>query len=253
MNCVFSKVCVPHIRSLSCLSLGWLALTGLLLTPSAIAQPRSAKSSSFVFTPPPPPTTQGAPSGRRQGGASRGDCKNYEGLTALVPIEDEVVRGLTNSSTPRLWFYLPAPINPDLEAEFVLQDQDDNFVYHNEELNWNTDSAGIVSVSISPPETALKANTSYKWTLSLYCDPLKPSASVYVTGLLESVAPNSSTQAGSPFAQAAQDAKDGLWFDSLTALGELRQEEPNNPDFKQSWIELLQQVDLGNLAAEPLL
>ena len=255
MHSVFPKACIPHVRSLSYLSLGWLALNGLLLTPSASAQPRSTKKpASIVFTAPKPPTPQGAPSGRRQGGASRSPlCQNYEGLTALVPIQNEVVWGLTDSQTPTLWFYLPAAINADLvEAEFVLQDEEDNFVYLTD-LSLNTSSAGILPVTIEAPEPALQAKSSYKWTLSLYCDPLKPSASVYVTGSLESVAPSASAQGLSPFEQARQDAKDGIWFDSLTALGELRQEAPDNPAFEQAWMELLQQVDLGNLASEPLL
>lgn len=241
-----------HVRSLGFLALGWLGLSGVILTPLALAQPRVPKAESFVFNPPPPPQDQGAPLGRRQGGASRGSCKDYAGLTALVPMKDEWVRGLTTSAKPTLWFYLPAAISRDLRAEFVLQDQADNFVYRTD-LNLETQSSGILPVFVEAPEPALQANHSYQWTLSLYCDPLRPSASAYVTGLLDSAAPNPSAQGLSPFEQAAQDAGDGIWFDSLTALGELRQAEPNNPAIQQAWRELLQQIDLDHLATAPLL
>ncbi len=252
MNSVFSKPCVPNLRSLSSLSLGWLCLSGLMLAPDAIAQPQPTQSSSsqlLDFVPPPAPKDEGAPKGRRQGGASRGSCKNYEKLTALVPIQDEVVRGLTQSPNPTLWFYLPAPVSKDLEVEFVLQDQNDDFVYHTD-LSFDTDAAGIVSVSVEDAEPALQAGESYQWTLSLDCSP---SVSVYVSGRLESVAPVSSVQGLSPFEQAAQAAQDGIWFDSLTALGELRQAEPDNPRFQQAWMNLLQQIDLDDIASKPLL
>lgn len=256
MNDVFSKVLVSSARSLGYLTLGWLSLSGFILTQTAIAQSSSAKKQPFAYTPPPPPKPEGAPSGRIRGGASRGGaCEDYEDLTALVPVQNDVVRGLTTSSNPTLWFYLPVPVGSDLKAEFVLQDTSDDFVYKTP-ITFNTDSPGIVPITVEAPDPALKADTRYKWTLALYCDPIRTSASVYVTGLLESVAANTantSTQALSPFEQAAQAAQEGLWFDSLTALGELRQAEPNNPDFTQAWMELLQQVDLEDLAPAPLL
>lgn len=252
MTFVTSKMLVPSIRTLNFLMLGCLSLSGLILTPSALAQPRPNKPESFVFIPPPPPKGKGAPSGRRQGGATRGDiCKNYEGLTALVPFQDEVVRGLTASAKPTLWFYLPAPLASDLEAEFVLQDQDNNLVYRTD-LDFNIDAPGIVPITVEAPDPSLKADTHYKWTMVIYCNPLRPSASVYVTGLLESVE-HSLVPGLSTFEQAAQDAKDGIWFDSLTALAKLRQAEPDNPKLKQVWIELLQQIDLDDLVAMPLL
>ena len=257
MNTVFSNMLVPSVRFLGCLTLGWLSLSGGILAPAAIAQPHLSKSKpqSIVFTPPKPPKPQGAPSGRVRGGASRGACKDYEGLTALVPVQNNVVRGLTSSPKPTLWFYLPAPVNADLKAEFVLQNRSSkssDFVYQTP-LTFDTDSPGIVQVAVKTPEPALEADNHYQWTLALYCDPSRPSASVYVTGLLEPVAAKASAPGLSPFEQAAQDAQDGIWFDSLTALGELRQAAPNNPKFEQAWMELLQQIDLGDLAPAPLI
>ena len=96
----------------------------------AIAKPRRTESVKkatvpFAYNPPKAPRGQGSPIGRREGGASRGSCNNYVGLTALVPEQAGRVEGATVADNPTFYFYIPAALSPNVKVEFVLQDQDD--------------------------------------------------------------------------------------------------------------------------------
>ena len=64
------------------------------------------------FNEPLPPPGQRSPRGRQAGGAGRGKCGDYEGLTALMPVIDDRVWGQTTTDQPTLWFYSPAAFDP---------------------------------------------------------------------------------------------------------------------------------------------
>lgn len=244
----------------------WLQLSALLLfaagsglgASGVMAQTNSSQSSkkdeAFVYVPPTPPADQGAPLGRQQGGASRGSCNDYAGLTALVPEEpDGMIKGLTTVDEPTLMFYVPVALSPETKVELVVQDQDDEYVTRRR-LDLQTDSAGIVPVKLKRLRKELEVGQDYQWTLSIYCDPSRKSASVYVQGLLGRASDDAFRMEQMPsFERAAQYARQGIWFESLTLLAQLRQSEPNNLTVAQAWYDLLQQVELGSVAPAKLL
>ena len=233
-----------------------LTAGGGLLTSEVMAQTNasSKKGDAFVYVPPTPPADQGAPLGRQQGGASRGSCNDYAGLTALVPAEpDGMIKGLTAIDEPTILFYVPVALSPDTKVELVVQDQDDEYVTRRR-LKLKTDSAGIVPVKLKQLRKDLEVGQNYQWTLSIYCDPARKSASVYVQGLLGRASDNAFKSEQMPsFERAAQYAKQGIWFESLALLAQLRQLEPDNLKIAQAWYDLLQQVELGSVAPAKLL
>ncbi|MBD2561456.1 DUF928 domain-containing protein [Nostoc sp. UIC 10607] len=195
----------------------------------------------------------GEPTGRRRGGGSRGSCKQYETLTALVPTTKtgtkDLVWGQSASQTPTFWFFVPDKLTANVPVEFVLQDETDNYVYQ-KKFNPSQTSAGIISLAVQPTST-LEAGKTYRWTFSIYCDPQKPSAAVYVRGSMTQVALNPSSQqqleaAKTPLARATFFAKHGVWYDALTTLGEhLQSNKRKDPKIASAWVELLKQVDLA--------
>jgi hypothetical protein len=233
-----------------------LCLMGLLLLAPlpALAQSQPQKAKTFTYNPPPLPKNQGAPTGRRQGGASRGTCEDdYTDLTALVPIQDGLVGGVTASLEPTLWFYIPAALSSETQVELVLQDSADQIVSRTL-LAINTDSAGILPISVEPNlGRAIVGDRDYQWTLSIVCDPQRPSASPYVQGFLRLSDQDFSHHSRSAFDQAAEYAEAGVWFESLTLLAKLHQAEPNNGQVLAAWSDLLQQADLASISSAAFL
>ncbi|AFY47249.1 protein of unknown function (DUF928) [Nostoc sp. PCC 7524] len=211
-----------------------------------------------------PPTVKekpGEPRGRRRGGGSRGPCKEYETLTALVPITNtgikDVVLGKSTSPNPTFWFFVPDNLNPRVSVEFVIQDEADNYVYQTK-FNPPETPSGIVSLLVEPKEP-LVSSQSYRWTFSIYCDSEKSLAAVYVQGSMKQVDLNPTLKkqlevAKTPLERAALFAKNGIWYDALTTLGEqIQSSQSKDPEITSAWAELLQQAKLDSSAAAPII
>jgi Domain of Unknown Function (DUF928) len=210
-----------------------------------------------------PPVNQekpGEPRGRRRGGGSRGSCKQYETLTALVPITNtgskNAVWGQSTSQNPTFWFAVPDKLTPKVPVEFVIQDEADNYIYHTK-FNPSETPRGIISIT-AQPKTPLVAGKSYSWTFSIYCDPEKPSASVYVRGSMTQVALNATIKkqleaAKTPLEQAVIFAKNGIWFNALTTLGEeIQSSKRKDSETTSAWNQLLKQANLDNCTSAPI-
>jgi hypothetical protein len=222
-----------------------------------VQHPPSRKNIPVSFVPPPPPD-QEAPSGRARGGASRGSCDNHQDkkrLTALVPVTSKSVWGLTVTEYPTFWFYVPDALTPEIPIEFVLQDEEDNYVYKTTFTVPGT-QPGIVSLSLSSMKAPLEIGKKYYWTFSIDCDPQEPSNSIFVKGTVQRVAMNpalmSQVKAATQRDRIALYAANGIWHEALTTLAELRRTEPGDATLAATWENLLQYVDLQDIAKEPI-
>lgn len=218
------------------------------------AQTRSLK---VRYNPPAAPQNPGEPRGRGRGGGSRGPCKNYEGLTALVPVTKtqtkEYIWGQTTSQHPTFWFYLPQELSAGMPVEFVLQDEADNYIYKTNFKAPKT-ASGVISISVPPTATPMKVGKSYRSVLAIYCDPQRPSANVSVRSSVQRVTVPTSVQrqlaaAKTPLERAALYAGNGYWYDALTTLGEQRQRDRvKDTAIVAAWTELLAQANLQEAA-----
>ena len=220
-------------------SLGVAAALGWPLVPAAQAVP----------TPP----DQGAPSGRQRGGASRGDCMAYQGLTALVPVVDGSVWSQTYSPTPDFFFYVPQSLTADIPLEMVVQDSGDNYVFRKQ---FSVDApAGILTVPLSSPGAELTPGESYSWTFSIYCDAARPSASVAVFGTVTRVADAAMPEPSHPLTPAQQldlarqYADAGIWHEALALTLALHQADPGNAEYLEALDALLKQAGLADLSS----
>lgn len=227
----------------------------------APAGPR--KGGGARYSPPRPPVGD-APIGRRRGGASRSECPRVAmPLTALVPTAEEklssrstvtLVWGLTVDERPTLWFYVPYDNRTAYPAEFVLQDQEENEVYRTAIAL--PSRAGILSVRIPPETPGLDLNKSYRWYFNLYCDQQKKSPPIFVEGVIRrvSLTPAIAGQLATtdPRQQGEVFASNGIWFNALTTLAELRRTQPQDSVVAEDWKTLLQSIGLEEIAAIPL-
>ncbi|NEQ30758.1 MAG: DUF928 domain-containing protein [Leptolyngbya sp. SIO4C5] len=218
-----------------------LAMVGLNLMPLARAQ-----------TLPTPPPDQGAPTGRQRGGASRGDCRDYQDLTALVPVVDGIVWSQTASATPSFFFHLPNALDQTIPLEFVVQDSRDNYAYR-KQFSGNI-PAGILAIPVPSESSGLTPGEAYTWTFSIYCDAARPSASVFVSGTISRVAesavtgPSSNPTPAMRLDLARQYAAEGLWHEAIEITLSLYQAEPGKAEYLETLESLFEAAGLDELS-----
>ncbi|MCU0565031.1 MAG: DUF928 domain-containing protein [Oculatellaceae cyanobacterium Prado106] len=207
------------------------------------------------------PRDRGLP-GRREGGATRGDCVAVQAtspdqlsLTALIPDKN---LGLTTSTTPTLFWYVPE--NSANAAEFILMDDQDNEIY--KARFQITGEAGIISLSL--PEEAglppLQVGKDYHWSFSLMCatqDTPDNSGIIFTEGWIQRIEPDAALQQRLASATLEERpsiyAEAGIWQEAIASLATLRRTQPDNTAITARWGTLLESIGLGNLAAQPLM
>lgn len=214
------------------------------------------EQAQIVFNAPPPPDTE-TPAGRQRGGASRrdGSCYDqYGSLTALVPMTNDAVWGLTASEHPTFWFYIPSRVTAESVIEFSLYDAQGNVIYYEPITSWENET-GFVRVSVSSTSAPLSANQSYQWGLSISCDRQNYDDSIYVRGTIQRVTPDamlhSQLATASPQERVRLYASHGLWYDALNTLAQLYRTQPSDRHLAAIWSSLLHQADLGTIASVP--
>lgn len=190
--------------------------------------------------------------GRRAGGGSRSPCPLIDPpLTALVPASNW---GKTVAKRPTFWFYVPYSPQEAPTGEFVLQEEKGNDLYRTSFTLPKT--PGFVSFSTPPTVVPLEIDKSYRWYLKLYCQRQKSSAPVFVEGWVQRVeSPDleSQLQAAKPREYVVY-ISNGLWYDALARLAELRLANPSNSRFDDDWAKLLgaRGVGLEQLSRAPI-
>jgi Domain of Unknown Function (DUF928) len=233
------------------------AYNGLRLRSDAKIPRAKTKTFNQPPIPPGPP-----PGGRVRGGAKRGEltaCPPTEpDLTALVPFTQESnsvinVWGQTTEEHPTWFFYVPYTKDLRYAVEFVLQDQDsnDNEVY--QKAIALPDKPGVIRVSLPTTAPGLALNKQYRWFFTISCDQKKNSPPTFVEGVIQRVELNPAVvkelQTTELLKRYAIYAQNGIWYEALTILAQLRQK---NPALQTEWQNLLGSINLGDIAAEPI-
>ncbi|MEG4284481.1 DUF928 domain-containing protein [Microcoleus sp. A006_D1] len=209
------------------------------------SQPSAATWNNFQ------PPEQGVP-GRREGGGTRGlACPTA--TTALIP---QSTMGQTISEKPTFFYYVPLAL--DKTVQFELADENDKTVYK-KSFRMVTSRAGIVSVSLDSDgnSPALKVGKNYQWYFTIKCNPKSYTDDVLVSGWINrtAIAPTVKTELDrSPDrrAQLSIFAQQGLWYEYLATLAQLRRESPSDASLALKWSEVLSSVELGKISQEPL-
>ncbi|MBF2009690.1 MAG: DUF928 domain-containing protein [Chlorogloeopsis fritschii C42_A2020_084] len=253
-------------------ALGIVFFGNITYSPQLWAQSVTSRSASLKFTPPPPPPDRGA-AGDRGGAASRGCGIGNQSLMALVPKYEQTlsrekteeisitkVWGLTTAEYPTFWFFVPYQNSSIAAMEFVLKDestQPSQTVYRTPLII--PEIPGIVSVRLPATTAPLQIGKMYHWffKVRVKCNPQQPTKLEYVEGWVQPTNLNSAAIARlkqvTPQERIALYVENGIWYDALTALAELRIGNPKNTVLAADWTSLLKSVGLEHLAAQPLI
>ncbi|MBD2197673.1 MULTISPECIES: DUF928 domain-containing protein [Calothrix] len=211
-----------------------------------------------VFIPPPPPDRGTPPAS--EGTGSRGDClyqSNKPPLTALVGTYN---LQLTVDEKPKLWVYIPYTNKEAPEAEFSLQDGENEVYRTRFQL---AQKSGIFRINLPSHTSPLEVNKQYRWYVDINCssagESQQSSNPASLTGIVKRVEPSSAltrdlNSANTPIERIKIYAKHSIWLNTLTEIANLRFNEPENISIKQIWVDLLsqQQVGLEKIAQEPI-
>lgn len=200
----------------------------------------------------PTPPDQGAPTGRQRGGASRGDCTDYQDLTALVPVVDGIVWSQTSSPNPNFFFYVPEALTADIPLELAVQDSEDNYVFRQQ---FSVDAPpGILSIPVTSENAGLSPGEAYLWTFSIYCDAARPSASVSVFGTIQRVddtvviVPEAPLTPDRQLDLAQQYAETGLWHEAMALTLALHPTHADDTEYLATLESLLEAAGIMDIA-----
>ncbi|MEM7553931.1 MAG: DUF928 domain-containing protein [Cyanobacteria bacterium P01_A01_bin.84] len=197
----------------------------------------------------------GVARGRKRGGAVRGrgatsgPCRRLkQPLIALVPSTKNGVPFVeqTISQSPTFWFYIPPLPVTQANAEFVLMDEDGKDIYS--AIFPLQSKPGIISLQLPSNFTSLETNKNYRWIFSAICNPEDRSADIIVNGWLKHTPVNSKLsrelQLTPEKERISVYTQNRLWYETLTNLAKLREQNPQDETIKADWSTVLQLMDL---------
>lgn len=190
--------------------------------------------------------------GDRTGGGSRTPCPrvNAPFTTALIPMNN---LGKTVAERPTFWFYVPYSPQAAPAGEFVLQEEDGNEVYRT--AFTLPETPGFVSFSTPLAVEPLKVNKLYRWYFKLYCEVQKSSTPVFVEGWVQRVERTPALERQLQAAKSREDvvyAANGIWYDALNYLAQLRLKNPSNSMLANDWTNLLSAKGVGLTQFSPV-
>ncbi|MEH2179235.1 DUF928 domain-containing protein [Nostoc sp.] len=205
----------------------------------------------------------GAPIGRRQGGARRNGCSDLmkSPITALVPGEEisanvsKSFLTFTVSEYPTFWVYLPELPRNVRSGEFVFQDEKGKDIYRTPLTL--PERSGVIGISLpSSQQYALKTDNKYQWYFKVFCgDTQTTSEYYYVKAWVQRVPLTSKLESqlktAKPRAYTAY-AVNHIWQDAITNLADMRRTNSASRVLGDNWTNLLISVGLKEFASAPI-
>ena len=198
----------------------------------------------------------GAPD-RTTGAGSRGGCQgdaiepNSPGLTVLSPSSSQ----LTTQGHPTFFVYVPQTSAQSIE--FSVSDANHQEVYYTTQSV--KDTSGIIPFKLPEDQPELEVGKTYYLYFAIMCNSTDPSANPHIWGTVQRTEASSQvetalvTEPTMSLKRVALYGQDGLWYDALSTLVNLKETQPNNAVLQGVWTELLKSVGLTSIAQEPLL
>ena len=190
------------------------------------------------------------------GGASRtiGQCVNETNdgaipFSAVLPVS---AQGLTAQSHPTVLAYIP-----ETSAQNVFFSwRGDNNQDHYQAILPIENKGGIVSLNLPEHAPPLEVGKNYQWALGIMCnDRLQPDSPM-VQGQVKRVELASEIQSNLDndvsLKNAALYGENGLWYDTVATLAQLKTAQPSDRNLTENWSELLNFVGLTEIVDAPL-
>lgn len=215
------------------------------------------------------PASIGEPKGRGAGG--RRGCNANDAADQLIPLvpttetRDRTIRwGLTTSAHPTFWLHSSKGFQNGALIWLSVLDQTNNLLYR---IPFQIPklSNGVVRFAVPSTVPSLQLETPYRWQLTVYCNSSSDNLTnltfdtpFILSGGIQRTRPSTELQkqlaiAKTPLEQATFYAQNGIWYDSLTTLGNsVWEQKTSGKVLPSAWVELLQQSNLKAAATAPI-
>lgn len=218
------------------------------------------------------PSGRGLP-GRREPAGTRQPCLNpgkitevrngrsvdvLKHLTALTPVSGY---GETTRAYPTFLWHMPRFTEGvgEPKVEFSLEESETKKVLYQTTFDAK-DMSGIMGLTL--PSTVglspLQIGKTYIWSVRVLCSSGLEDGFPVVEGMVQRIQPGTTLTAALKRARPRDlpsiYIEQGVWYDAIAALAELRRAEPGNALLTKTWTTFLQddQVKLQKIAGEPL-
>ncbi len=192
------------------------------------------------------------------GGASRtiSQCFNQTEnsaipFSALLP---NSTQGLTTASHPTILAYLPETSAQNVF--FSWRDENNQDLYQAILPIEKENKGGIINFDLPEDSPALEVGKNYQWALGIMCDGKLQPDSPMVQGQVKRVELASTIQnrldSDISLKNAALYGENGLWYDTVATLAQLKTAQPDNENLTSNWSELLTSVGLAEIVEAPL-
>ncbi|AFZ18410.1 DUF928 domain-containing protein [Allocoleopsis franciscana] len=206
-----------------------------------------------------------------QGAGSRGCGEETLGqnlVTLLIPSRDYI--GQTISSHPTFSWYLSQPVEVPMQFTLV-EDKRGGGGKTIWEKKIDSPQQGMIHVEIPKDRPELLPGKTYRWTISLVCNSVQPSANRYFISYIERVPITPALEqklsatgfnrnslpktipSGSSLEirdYASLYAESGLWYDAVAALTTAIKQYPKDVLVQDDLFSLFNQVGLGDVAKQ---
>lgn len=203
-----------------------------------------------------PPPDDGKPKDPTASGGTRGKCPQDANqslpLTLLLPRSQG---GLTVAEHPVFFAYVPQ--TQTNTGEFVLFDPIAKKIIYRTLFRLNNTSV-IVKIEYPSNQPPLEIGKTYQWRLLLRCKSDDRAKDADKVGWIERIAPPAavaSLQNSTTATERAQVyAENGIWYDALKTLAELKRTNASSSNVTATWREFLssESVKLDPVVAYPL-
>jgi hypothetical protein len=213
-----------------------------------------ARGSRIRFVPPADKSTR-----RSQGSGSRG-CEEslpVNLVTLLIPSKEYI--GQTVSGHPTFFWNLSKPVS--VPMKFTLMEPGVAKPLYVKQMD--SPKVGIIQMELPKDLPELVAGRKYGWSVTLVCNPRRPSANPYFYSWIERVSATpaleqqlaaATSQTSSPpetlRKRALIYAQAGLWYNSLADISTALTANPNNSSVQEDFLDLLAQVGLTEVAKQ---
>ncbi|MEM6755168.1 MAG: DUF928 domain-containing protein [Cyanobacteria bacterium P01_C01_bin.38] len=224
-----------------------LLTIGCLFTLSLISAWMTPAQAGINFKPP----VTSAPS-RSSAGGSRGEScaigKSNKNNVSIVKLLPKSNIGLTEEQRPSIMVYVPA--TTARTAFFSIQDE--NYNHHYQTTLQLPEQPGVIEIKLPSEAPALETGKNYQYSLVMICGVDMEPDDPLTSGWIQRVKPKGNLNQKASVELASRLASDGIWFDAVSTLAELRKSQPSNQSVVDSWQELLESADLSEIAQEPI-
>jgi Domain of Unknown Function (DUF928) len=221
----------------------------LLMSLSFIPMWASPSAAGVTFRPP------GIPAPREStGGASRegNNClatQTTSAKDAVTPLLPSSGIGMTVKERPAILVYIPQTTAK--KALFSVHDEQSTNLYQTT-INLPK-KPGVVAIKLPGSVPALKTGKNYQWSLAMICSAeLEPDSPLVSGWIQRTQAPIGLKNKGN-LSHVSHLANNGVWYDTIFELAQLKQAQPNNPTITATWQQLLHSVGLNHISNAPLL